>query len=234
MIKVVAIDDEPLALNLIESYSSRFNFLQFEKGFSKTKAALKFFENNIVDLLFLDINMPAISGIAFYKSLPYRPMLIFTTSYSEYALESYELAAVDYLLKPFSVERFEKAVNKANEKYKLMNKAALAEKAEYLVLKAGHSIVRISLSDILFIEGLDNYLKIYLQNQSPIIVRLTMKLLMEKLPMKRFARVHKSYIVSILHIESVKQKIVHIAGEEVPISRNYEKDFWLIFNNPAF
>jgi len=224
MMKAIAVDDEPLALELIEAFSKSFDFLQFEKGFSKTAAALLYLEKNPVDLLFLDINMPAMSGISFYKSLQHKPMLIFTTSYSEFALESYDLNAIDYLLKPFTLQRFEKGVTKAHEMYNLIHKGTAADQLRYLMLKVDYGIVKIILADILFIEGLDNYLKIHLQNQSPIVVRLTMKALMEKLNEKEFIRVHRSYIVPLKRIESVKQKTIYIAGEEIPVGKNYEDD----------
>jgi len=230
MIKAIALDDEPLALELIETYSQQFDFLQFEKGFTKTAAALQFLDKNPVDLLFLDINMPAMSGVEFYKSLPYKPMLIFTTSYSEFALESYDLNAVDYLLKPFTLDRFGKAVNKAYDLYNLVQHATTSEKSKHLMLKVDHGVVKVILDSILFIEGLDNYLKIHVQNQAPIVVRLTMKALLEKLNEKEFIRVHRSYIVPLHRIESVKQKMITIAGEEIPIGKNYEEEVKARFN----
>ena len=222
MIKVIAVDDEPLALDLVETYCKNVDYLKFEKGFTSANSALQFLEKNPVDLLFLDINMPSISGIDFFRSLGHKPMLIFTTSYSEYALESYDLGAVDYLLKPFTFERFKKAVDRAHETYNLIFNATIAEKAKFLMLKADNGLVKVILNDILFIEGLDNYLKIRLRNQPSVVVRLTMKTLMEMLNEREFLRVHRSYIVSISHIESVKQKIITIAGEEIPVGKNYE------------
>jgi DNA-binding LytR/AlgR family response regulator len=230
MIKAIAVDDEPLALEIIETFCKNFDFIQFENGFTKTSAALLYLDKNPVGLLFLDINMPAVSGIDFYKSLQHKPMLIFTTSYSEYALESYELDAVDYLLKPFTLSRFEKAVSKAYEMYNLVHNATVAEQSKYLMLKIDYGVMKVMLNEILFIEGLDNYLKIHLQNQSPVVVRLTLKALMEKLNEKEFIRVHRSYIVPISRIESVKQKIISIAGEEIPVGKNYEDDLKAAFS----
>ena len=222
MIKAIAVDDEPLALELIQTFCQRFGFLQFEKGFSSTAAALQYLDKNWVDLLFLDINMPAVSGIDFYKSLRHKPMLILITSYTEYALVGYELDALDYLLKPFTLSRFEKAILKAEAMYNLVHHATVAEQSKYLMLKIDYGIVKVVLTDILFIEGLDNYLKIHLQNGQPIVVRLTMKALMERLNQKEFIRVHRSYIVPVNRIESVKQKILMVAGEEIPVGKNYE------------
>ena len=233
MIKVIAVDDEPLALDLIEAYCKGVDFLHYEKGFTSAAGALNFLEKNPIDLLFLDINMPSISGIDFFKSLTHKPMLIFTTSYSEYALSSYELGAVDYLLKPFTMERFKRAVERAYETYNLVFNASVAEQAKFLLLKADLGLVKVILSDVLFIEGLDNYLKIHLRNQAPVVVRLTMKALMEMLNEKEFLRVHRSYIVSIRQIETVKQKIITIAGEEIPVGKNYEDDLKAAFKNPT-
>lgn len=224
MIRAIAVDDEPLALELIEAFSQQFDFLQFEKGFTKTAAALQYLQKNPVDLLFLDVKMPAMSGVDFYRSLAHKPMLIFTTSFSEYALESYELNAVDYLLKPFTPDRFGKAVQKARDLYNLVHNATAADEAKFLMLKVDHGVVKLMLDQILFIEGLDNYLKIHLHEQPPIVVRLTMKALLEKLNEKEFIRVHRSYIVPLHRIESVKQKIITIAGEEIPVGKLYEDE----------
>ena len=231
MIKVIAVDDEPLALELIETYCKKVDFLRFEKGFTGTGSALQFLEKNPVDLLFLDINMPSMSGIDLFRALDHKPMLIFTTSYSEYALESYELGAIDYLLKPFTFERFKKAVERASETFNLIFNASISEKTKFLMLKADLGLVKVTLNDILFIEGLDNYLKIHLRNQKPVVVRLTMKTLMEMLNEREFLRVHRSYIASISHIESVKQKMITIAGEEIPVGKLYEDKLKALFNN---
>jgi DNA-binding LytR/AlgR family response regulator len=232
MIKAIAVDDEPLALELIETYSRRFDFLLFEKGFSSTGAALQFLERNPADLLFLDIQMPAVSGLDFYRMLTHKPMLILTTSYSEYALESYDLNAIDYLLKPFTPARFERAVVNAKAQYDLVHRAA-AEPARYLMLKADYGVMKVVLADILFIEGLDNYLKIHLQGQPPIVVRLTMKALLEKLHEKEFVRVHRSYIVPVHRIEAIRQRMITISGEEIPVGKNYEDNLRTVFNRES-
>ena len=230
MIRVIAVDDEPLALDLIEAYCKNVDFLRFEKGFTGTVSALQFLEKNPIDLLFLDINMPSMSGIDFYRSLDHKPMLVFTTSYSEYALESYDLGAIDYLLKPFTFERFKKAADRVKETFNLIFNASISEKEKFLLLKADLGLVKVILKDILFVEGLDNYLKIHLRNQTPIVARLTMKALVEMLNDTEFLRVHRSYIVAIDHIESVKQKIITIAGEEIPVGKNYEDKVRAVFN----
>lgn len=224
MIKAIAVDDEPLALDLIETYCSNFDFLQYEKAFTKAGVALQYLEKNPIDLLFLDINMPAMSGMEFYKSLQHKPMLIFTTAYSEYALESYDVGAIDYLLKPYALSRFEKAVQRANEVYNLINNATANEKTKYLMLKADYGVVKITLADILFIEGLDNYLKINLCDNNVVLLRMTLKSLMEKLNKKEFIRVHRSFIIPIGKVETIKHKTVTLSGgEKIPIGKNQEK-----------
>ena len=230
MMKAIAVDDEPLALDLIGSYCKDLDFIQYEKGFTGTTSALQYITKNPVDLLFLDINMPSMSGIDFFRSLEQKPLLIFTTSYSEYALKSYELGAVDYLLKPFTFVRFKKATERANDTHNLIFNARVGNKERFLMLKADSGLVKVMLRDILFVEGLDNYLKIHLNNQSPIVIRLTMKTLMEMLNEKDFLRVHRSYIVSVMHVESIKQKIITIAGEEIPVGKNYEEMLKTIFS----
>ena len=233
MIKAIAVDDEPLALDLIGSYCQSLDFVQFEKGFTGTAAALKYLDKNPVDLLFLDINMPAMSGIDFFRSLNHKPMLIFTTSYSEYALNSYDLGAIDYLLKPFTFERFKKAVDRAYETHNLILNASISEMSKFLTLKADYGLIKLPVKDILFIEGLDNYLKIHVEGGQPVVVRLTMKTLMEMLTEKDFLRVHRSYIVSVSHIESFRQKIITIAGEEIPVGKLYEDKVKAVFNPPS-
>lgn len=233
MIKAIAIDDEPLALEVIDTFCNRFDFILLEKTFTDTAAAMKYLDKNPVDLLFLDINMPAISGVEFYKSLLHKPMLIFTTSYSEYALESYDLNTVDYLLKPFTLQRFGKAVTKAQQIYNLVHKASVDEDSKYLMLKADYGLVKVVLSDILFIEGLDNYLKIFLKDQPPLVVRFTMKALAEKLNENEFVRVHRSYIVAVNRIESIRHRLITIADEEIPVGKVYEEQLKSILSKKS-
>lgn len=220
MINAIAIDDEPLALNVIKAFCYNLDFIDLKATFTETSEALKYLRNYPVDLLFLDIKMPAMSGIDFYKSVPHKTMVIFTTAYSEYAVDGFNLSAIDYLLKPFENERFLQAVNKANEYYKYLNKQEISSN-QYLFVRADYSLVKIALSDIIYIEGLDNYLKIHLLNNKPIIARMSMKAVMDKLPENDFLRVHRSYIVSFGKVNFVRNKIIHIADVEIPIGTNY-------------
>ncbi|MEN2399161.1 LytTR family DNA-binding domain-containing protein [Flavobacterium sp. MC2016-06] len=226
MITAIALDDELPALEIIELYCSKIETIDLKKVFSKTSEARFYLEENAVDLIFLDINMPSHSGIDFYKSISQKTMVIFTTAYSEYAVESYEFGAIDYLLKPFSFERFNKAVEKVVEQNKL-----LAQSNEnQLYFRIDYGLTKVSIQDIIFIEGLDNYIKIHLTSQKPILVRMTIKNILEKLPLKQFCRVHRSYIISMSKITSYRNKMIYIADNEIPLGKTYEDAFLGLLN----
>lgn len=227
MIKAIAVDDEPPALEILETYCRSTDQVQLDKIFTSTAKALEYLEKFPVELIFLDINMPSINGIDLYKKISYQPMVIFTTSYTEYAVESYTLNAVDYLLKPFSLARFQQAIDKAVIAHRHQQQYG---QQQYLVLRADYSLIRIALPDILFIEGLDNYLKVHLPGQPPLVIRMTMKALQEKLPENEFIRVHRSYMVPLSKVETVRNKIITIAGEEIPLGISHEKNFLSRFN----
>lgn len=229
MLKAIAIDDEPPALRVIAHFCNQVDFIDLQKTFSRTDEALGYLENNSVDLLFLDINMPSMSGIEFYKVIPQEAMVIFTTAYAQYAVEGFNLSAIDYLLKPFTLERFLQAVHKAKEYQQFLQKKEV-ETPQYLFIKADYSIYKIAMSAILFIEGLDDYLKIHLENSKPIVARMTMKAIMEKLPSNDFIRVHRSFIVPFRRIENVRNKLIALRGEEIPIGASYEAEFFKRFS----
>ena len=188
MITAIALDDEPPALSIVENFCSRVDFIDLVKTFTHPHEALKYLEKFPVDLLFLDIRMPSVSGIQFAKQIPKDMMVIFTTAYSEYAVEGFNLNAVDYLLKPFTFDRYMQAVNKAQDFYKFFHNHESAIQ-QYFFVRADYSLVKIMLEDILYIEGLDDYLKIFLTGRKPVIARMTMKSALEKLPEKKFIRV---------------------------------------------
>lgn len=227
MIKAIALDDEPPALDILQSFCDKIDTIDLQKTFTKSDDAFKYLKKYPVDLLFLDINMPSISGIDFYKKLPHKTMVIFTTAYSEYAVEGFTLSATDYLLKPFSFSRFDQAVEKAFLQWKIQNQNP---ELQYLFIRADYSLVKILISDILFIEGLDDYLKIHIQNQKTIVARMTLKAILEKLPPSEFVRVHRSFIVPISKIEKVRNKIIYINEEEIPVSASYEAAFFGFIN----
>ncbi|WP_028667032.1 LytR/AlgR family response regulator transcription factor [Runella zeae] len=230
MLKAVAVDDEPPALRVIKHFCGQVDFITLEKTFLRTDEALAYLTNQEVDLIFLDINMPSMSGIDFYKILPKEAMVVFTTAYAEYAVEGFNLNAVDYLLKPFTFERFLQAAHKAKEYHQFLKNASAAPEApQYLFIKADYRVYKIAFGEILFIEGLDDYLKIHLETGKPIVARMTMKTMVEKLPAADFMRVHRSFIVPFKWIESVRNKIITLRGEEIPISASYEADFFKRF-----
>jgi DNA-binding LytR/AlgR family response regulator len=229
MIKAIAIDDEPPALKVIETFCHEIDFVSLEKTFIKPNEALKYIGKFPVDLLFLDINMPSLSGIDLYKEVKQNTMVIFTTAYSEYAVEGFNLSAIDYLLKPFTFDRFLQAVTKAEEYHSHVHQKSKPEH-QYLFIRADYSLIKINIADILFIEGLDDYLRIHLQNQKPVVARMTLKVMLEKLPAQAFVRVHRSYIVAFSRIELIRNKIITVAGEEIPIGTSYEKAFFEAFD----
>ncbi|MEY2869554.1 MAG: hypothetical protein RIR01_2051 [Bacteroidota bacterium] len=227
MLKAIALDDEPLALEVLQSFCNQTEGITLEKTFTKSEDAFKHLKKYPVDLLFLDINMPSISGIDFYKKLPHKTMVIFTTAYSEYAVEGFTLSATDYILKPFSFARFKQAVEKAIYQYKLQNQNP---EQLYLFIRADYSLIKILFTDILFIEGLDDYLKIHIQNQKTVVARMTLKAILEKLPSPEFVRVHRSFIIPISKIDKVRNKIIYINDEEIPVSASYEAAFFALLN----
>lgn len=229
-LNAIAIDDEPPALRVIAHFCNQVDFIDLQKTFSRTDEALHYLETNSVDLLFLDINMPSMSGIEFYKSIPQEAMVIFTTAYAEYAVEGFNLSAIDYLLKPFTFERFLQGVHKAKE-YQVFSQKNKNQTPQYLFIKADYSVYKIAFPDILFIEGLDDYLKIHIENSKPVVARMTMKTMVEKLPVNDFIRVHRSFIIPFHRIENVRNKLITLAGEEIPIGNSYEKEFFKLFKD---
>ncbi|MCD9575377.1 LytR/AlgR family response regulator transcription factor [Flavobacterium soyae] len=227
MITAIALDDELPALEVLEAFCNQSKEVNLIKFFTKTQDARFYLEEYPIDLLFLDINMPSVSGIDFYKSISQQTTVIFTTAYAEYAAESYELNAVDYLMKPFSYDRFLKAIDKV----KKLNQIQKADKQNYILFRVDYGLTKVLLSDILYIEGLDNYLKVHIKNQKTLVVRMTMKMLLEKLPSQEFCRVHRSYIVSLSYVQSYRNKIIKINDQDIPLGNNYETDFLQIFND---
>ena len=220
MIRAIAIDDEPPALQVIESFCQQSGIVDLQKTFTKPSEALKYLRKFPVDLLFLDIQMPSLSGLEFYKEVQQETQVIFTTAHSEYAIEGFNLSVTDFLLKPYTFERFQQAVNKANDFYSYSSQKE--NTSQYLFLRADYSLVKVNIADILFIEGLDDYLKVHSRNQKTIITRMTLKTVLEKLPAKDFIRVHRSFIVCFDKIEQVRNKIITIEGTEIPIGGSYE------------
>jgi DNA-binding LytR/AlgR family response regulator len=226
MITAIAIDDEAPALKVLENFCDRTEGIRLERSFLRPDEALQFLQTTPVDLLFLDIRMPSQSGLELYKTLDPGPLVIFTTAHSEYAVEGFNLNAIDYLLKPFTLERFQQAVIKATQ---FLSFRQSPDQSETLLIKADYSLIRIRTGDILFVEAADDYLKIHQDNKPPLIARMTMKSLIGMLPPNDFIRTHRSYIVALRRIENVRNRNISIAGRTIPIGNNYEAAFFQQF-----
>jgi DNA-binding LytR/AlgR family response regulator len=215
----VAIDDEPLALELLTQYTSRFTELKLLHVFNDAIEAVSYLKNNTVDLLFVDVNMPDITGVDFVRSLTIKPMIIFTTAYRKFALEGFELDAVDYLLKPIEFTRFSKAVTKAIDfyHYKKSNKP----KEENIFVRSEYQMVKINLEEIDYIESVEDYLKIHLSSGKYIMTLMTLKSILDKLPADQFQRIHRSYVIAVAKVKSIVNRKLRIATVELPVSDSY-------------
>lgn len=222
-IKCIAIDDEPPALELIKGYLSKFPALKLVQSFDDAIAAAEFLRDNSVDLLLLDINMPDITGLELVRSLREKPLIIFTTAHRKFAVEGFDLDAVDYLLKPIEFERFSKAVNKAIEYYRY-KKPGKTEDKEALFVRSEYQLIKIKIEEIEFIESLEDYIKIYVTTGKPVMTLMTIKSILEKLPQEKFMRIHRSYIIPFSKIKSVSGKKVRLTNTELSVSDSYIDD----------
>ena len=225
----IVVDDEPLARQGMEINIAQISTLQLLGSFSNALAASDFLRKEEVDLLFLDINMPELNGLDFLKSLRDAPLVIFTTAYPQYALESYELDAIDYLVKPIRIERFLKSVNKADNHLRLLKQEGNnnhVEKIEddFVYIKSDRKFFKIFFKDILYIEGLKDYVIIYTADNK-IITSMNVKTIAAQLPASIFARVSKSYIVNILHITAFDNELIYIQHHEIPLGQSFKDDF---------
>jgi len=220
-LKCIAIDDEPPALDLVAAYIARIPKLQLLQTFDDAISGSEFLRRNPVDLLFVDINMPDITGIELVKLLEHKPMVIFTTAYKKFAYEGFELDAIDYLLKPVDFTRFSKAVSKALEYHEYKKNSSNAE-ANHLFVRSEYRVIKINLGDIDYIESLEDYIKIHLANDKPVMTLMPLKKVLEKLPPEKFRRIHRSYIVPLAKVRSVlHRKALLNNGKELPISETY-------------
>ncbi len=240
--KCITIDDEPLALAQLNAYIEKVPFLELVKGCHTALEAFDVIASNKIDLIFIDINMPDLSGMDFVKSLTNKPLIIFTTAYSEYAIEGFKVDATDYLLKPFSYADFLKAANKALHQYELLNRkdqpaqpqptqttdkpADAQVQHNSLFVKADYKMVRLDLNTILYMESQNEYVRIFFENQKPIMTLISMKMLEDQLPLNQFMRVHRSYIVNLTKISAVANNRI-IFGKDVyiPIGNQYKDQF---------
>jgi two-component system, LytTR family, response regulator len=224
--KCIAVDDEPLALALLQDNIRQVPNLELVASCSTAIEALKVLNEMEVDLIFLDIQMPGLTGLQLLQSLSVKPMVILITAYEKYALEGFNLDVIDYLVKPVPFERFLKACNKAIDFYRLKKNVSAEPQVwpEYFFVNAEYGLVKIVFSDIRLIEGLKDYLKIHLGDTKPLIIRMSLKAIEEKLPPGKFFRIHKSYIISVKHITTIRKNSVFLGELELPLSDLYKED----------
>jgi len=232
MIRCLAIDDEPLALELLVDNISKVPFLKLVGSCDNVMDAMREMEQQKVDLIFLDIQMPGLTGLQFIESMTEKPMIILITAYKQYALEGYNLDVTDYLVKPVSLDRFMKACNKAKQLFELKSTRKIGAKPDYIFVNADYSMVKINLTDIIYIEGLKDYISFHLKSSKhPLVTRMQMKTIEEQLPESTFIRIHKSYIVSISFITAIRKSSVFIDSLELPLSDTYRQSVSALTGN---
>lgn len=229
-LKCIIVDDEPAAIRLLERYVADVAFLDLQTTFTKPLEALAYLESKSVDLIFLDVQMPQLTGVQLSRIISPNTQIIFTTAYSKFALESYEVSAIDYLLKPIAFERFYKAVLKAQPS-DLEPSKLNADTEDYIFIKTDgkHNFNKVFTEDILFIEGLKNYVSVQLK-QEQIITYSTLKHLSERLPSRQFIQIHKSYIIALNHIDKIENDAVWIDSKQLPIGNTFRKTFFEVIN----
>ena len=227
MINCIAVDDEPLALKLLQDNISKVPFLKLVAACHDAFEAMKALQENKIDLIFIDIQMPGLTGLQFIGSLENKPLVIFITAYKQYALESYDLAVVDYLVKPVPLERFIKACNRAKELHELKamkQQQATQPSAEYFFLNVDYSQVKVMFDDIIWVEGLRDYIKVNLKSTTkPLIVRTSFKAIEPELPQNKFIRIHKSWLVAISEITAVRKNNIFIKEVELPVGETFRE-----------
>lgn len=222
--RCIIVDDEELVRELLEDNIRQIPYLQLVKSCKNALEATELIQTTSIDLLYLDVQMPGLSGLQFMQSLPHPPLVILVTAYEKYALKGFDLDVVDYVLKPFTFERFLKASNRAHELIKLKHKNEIIPgELESFFVNVEYTLVKIVVSDIIYIEGLKDYIKIYLSSsEKPVITRMTIKAIEEKLPSSSFVRTHKSYLIASDKVTVVKRDLLCIGNKEIPISDSYK------------
>jgi two-component system LytT family response regulator len=229
MIRCIAIDDEPLAVKKIAGYIQKVPFLELVAECRSAAEAMAIMDSTDIQLLFIDINMPDISGMEFVKSLANKPYIVFTTAYSEYAVEGFQVEATDYLLKPITFSNFLKAANKVKNLVELTAnnpKESVKTTANHLFVKSDYKLIRIELADIKYIESQHEYIKIHLVNSNPVLTQLSLKSIEEQLPTDRFMRVHRSFIVNLAKVTVIERNRIVFDGKVyIPVSEQYKETF---------
>lgn len=217
----VAIDDEPLALELVRSYIARMPEVKLLATFEDAISGIEFLIRKGPDLIFLDINMPDISGIELAKALKEKPMIIFTTAHKQFAFDGFELEAVDYLLKPIDFERFSKAVYKAIDLKKYKENAYSTHEEPVIYVHSEYRMIKIVLKDVEYIEGMEDYIKIHLKDNKPVLTLMSLKKILELLPEQQFKRIHRSYIIPVSRVRSIQSKKIQLSNVVLPIGESY-------------
>lgn len=229
MITCIAVDDEPLALDIIDVYCQKVETLELIGKFTSSLDALKFLKDNNVDLIFLDIQMPQVDGMEFVTLLTNKPYIVFTTAYNDFALQSYDYKTVDYLLKPFSFARFIKSIEKVTSLIKSDNESKLnilhkSDASDYIFVQSSGKTIKLFLRDIIYIKGMSDYIVLYTSNNKKVIAKDSLRQVAEMLQIRGFIRVHKSYIVSIEKIDVVDGNVIKMGEIEIPVGKNYKDD----------
>jgi DNA-binding LytR/AlgR family response regulator len=224
ILRCIAVDDEPPALKIIKEYCSRVPNLDLLACITDPFQAIQTIKTEKPDLLFLDIQMPDIDGISIVKSLDYNPFIIFSTAYSRYAIEGFNLEVVDFLLKPYSFDRFEKAIQKTRKLFEQTISLPATNEGDFLLVKIEYQNVKIPLADIVYIEALDNYIKIHTQTKFYMTL-MNLKTIAPKLPLENFVRVHRSFLISLSHISHFTHEVVTLGKYSVPVGRTYLQTF---------
>lgn len=225
MLNCIAIDDEPLAHVILENYSKNIPFINLKQTFTSVDDAIKYCESNPIDLIFLDIQMPLINGVDFCKAYCKDKMVIFITAFENYAVQGFELNAIDYLLKPIDENRFKIAVTKARDYYNYTHNLVVGPKKTFLFVRSKYTLIKIQFDDIEYIETLDDYLKINLVGGNTILTKMNLKTILSSLDENVFIRVHRSYAINLNKIESIRGKLIKISDVEIPIGSSFDKEF---------
>ena len=232
MINCIVVDTEENS-KLISQFCDGVQYISVQKTFTNTIEAFRYISRNTIDMLFVNTDFPSKSGVEFYKNLNKNLLVVFVSNSKEFAVDAFDLNAVDYLLLPFDLKRFSQTLNKANEIYQIRNKNSNSEE-QFLQVRSEYSLVKIALVEIVYIETLDDYIKIHIQGKKPVLTLMSIKKALEKLPEKDFIRVHRSYIVPINRIESVRGKVINLGITEIPIGKSHEEAFFKAYVSTGY
>ncbi len=229
VLKCVAIDDEPLALQLIENYAKRIPSLELAETFEDAVSGAEYINKNPVDLVFLDINMPDISGIDLARAMEIKPLIIFTTAYRQFAFEGFQLEAVDYLLKPVEFDRFSRAFYKAAEYKEFKERPSLNQDDSFIYVHSEYKLIKVKLSSIEYIESMEDYIRIHISGEKPVLTLMTLKKVLQMLPEKQFIRIHRSYVVAVSKIKAIQHKKLQLETVLLPVGDSYADKIKLSF-----